>query len=1198
MVAWLLIAFAPHGNTEEAKNAPAIAFGTHIAPILDQHCYKCHGPEKRKGGLRLSNEKDVRLGGDDGHSPFAKGEDGLIPLLQRITSDDEDFQMPPKGPRVPQEDIDTLRAWIGGGASWNTDAAAKTGAPKELFWSFKAPEHRNPPKVDGGNNAIDGFIQEVMQRQGLIPSPVADRNTLIRRLSLDLRGLPPTPEEVNTFVTDTRPDAYEALVEKFLASPHYGERQAVSWLDVARYADTNGYEKDRPRSIWPYRDWVINAFNADMPFDRFIIEQIAGDLLPSPTLEQRIATGFHRNVMLNEEGGIDVEEFRYKNVVDRTNTTATALLGLTFSCAQCHTHKYDPITQREFYQFFAFFNNTDDVTLDVPDADIAQRQAEHQARITALRASLHEKFPADDPTQKLDSLIPAEARATQGGVLSVAPDGIVDVSPASPEKNTYITKLTLPAGRVDGLVLHVPNGEKGPGRAPGGNFVLSEFVGYRLDGDTRTSLIFEKAETEFSQANFPIGNTIDGKMNTGWAIAGDPGGLKRDRRAVFYFADALELAAPQTIEVRLEQQHGSQHTLGNFRLEALALAVPDSDVPEAERRKEFFAEQYAAWSAETKVKCQPWQPLTPLEMSAKKLTTLVRLADNSILAKGNLPNNDIYDLTLRTDARNITGIRLEVLPHESLPGGGPGRGVILGEGDFLLTGIRISAAPWDNPEARVPVAINHATESFANGNKTATQALDGKADTGWSIHGGEGKGHSAVFAFETPVNFPGGTIFSVTLEQKYIHQHTLGRFRLSVTNGAAPEVSGVPADVESMLLADFQTSSVQSALEDYFLAHTPLLAKPHEEIAALEKSRPKPPTTLALEEREAVRTAHVHHRGEFLSTRAAVQPDVLEVLPPLPEFAPRNRLTLAKWLVSEENPLTARVTMNRLWQQLFGRGIVATTEDFGIMGETPTHPELLDWLAVEFMRRGWGMKDMVRLMVTSATYRQSARITPEQQAIDPTNVYLARAPRFRVDAEMVRDIALASSGSLDTTVGGPSVFPPIPDGLMQFVYGGFKWNTDTGQNRYRRGMYTYWKRMLPYPAASVFDAPARDMVCVRRIRTNTPMQALTLLNDEVFMEAARSMATALLAETQPDPASRIHALFMRCLSRGPDAMEQKALLAYLDEQRSLLAAQNPEALMALLKVGEDESNEILVERAAWTLLCRAVLNLDETITRG
>lgn len=1180
-----------------SAGAEAPAYQAQVLPVLAQNCYKCHGPEERKGGLRLSSEEDARKGGDSGHSPFEPGAGGEIPLLQRITTSDEALQMPPNGPRLSKADIETLTAWVKAGAPWHGAA----GDP-EVFWSFRKPVQPSLPantQLEWGRNPIDAFTLQAMTAHGLTPSPEADRNALIRRLSLDLRGLPPTPEEIRAYVADTRPDAYERLVEQFLSSPHYGERMAIAWLDVARYADTNGYEKDRPRSIWPYRDWVIGAYQADMPFDRFVIEQIAGDLLPSPTLDQRIATGFHRNVMLNEEGGIDVEEFRFKNVVDRTNTTATALLGLTMGCAQCHTHKYDPISQQEYYEFFAFFNNTDDLTLDVPQPDITATREQQRSRIAELRSALRGQFPTHDPQPVRVVLAPAAAEATDGGALPVLDGSAVDVSKAAPESNTYIVQTVLGPGRVDGLTLHVFTGENGPGRTPHGNFVLSEILAYRLDGDTRTNLILNRAESAFSQENYPVEQAIDGRLDTGWGVAGDPKGMKQDREATFYFAEPLELDAVQPIEVRLEQQLGNQHTLGNFRLESVRVDTPEAGIPEGQLRERFLAKRFSAWAEAIRQKSSPWQPLNPVSMETHKYTTLVRLEDNSILATGDLPNNDIYDLALRTGEEQVTGIRLEVLPHESLPGGGPGRGVILSEGDFFLTGVKISAAPWSDPEAKVPVTIVGATESYADSGKTAVKALDGKTDTGWSIKGGEGKSHAAVFAFETPVGYPGGTLFFVTLEQQYIHQHTIGRFRLSATARPNPEAAGVPADIESLLLAGSVTGGEQARLEQFFLEHTPLLADAQAEIEQLEKGMPKQPTTLALEEREIPRVAHVHHRGEFMEPREAVRPDVPAVLPPLPEYAPRNRLTLARWLVGDENPLTARVTMNRLWEQVFGRGIVNTVDDFGMMGTAPTHPELLDWLAVEFMRRGWNVKDMVRLMATSATYLQSAAITPERQAIDPENLYLARSPRFRVDAELVRDIALAASGTLDESVGGPSVFPPLPEGLLDFVYGGFTWTVDTGANRHRRGMYTYWKRMLPYPTAAVFDAPARDMVCVRRIRTNTPMQALTLLNDEVFMEAARALARDLLENTPDDPAARLRALFMRCLSREPDAEEAQAMLAYLDEQQAVLAGQPAEKVQALLNVeGGDENADAQVRQAAWTLLCRAVLNLDETITRG
>lgn len=1194
----LVAAVCLHGTALHAAEGPS--YTKSVSAILEKHCYECHGPDDRKGGLRLSNEADARLGGDSHVSALAPDDSGVAPLMRRITSDDEKFRMPQKGPRVSPEEIAILKAWIEAGATFG-DSSVTTGASpaKPVFWSFMKPEQPAPPAVDGtwGDNAIDAFVLQAMKSKGLNPSPEADRYTLIRRLSLDLRGLPPTPEEVERFVADPAPNAYEALVEDFLRSPHYGERMAINWLDVARYADTNGYEKDRPRSIWPYRDWVINAFNADMPFDRFVIEQMAGDLLPSPTLEQRIATGFFRNEMLNEEGGIDVAEFRYKNVVDRTNTISTALLGLTMNCAQCHSHKYDPISQREYYQLFAFLNNTDDVTLEVPDPAVTKKREEQLARIADLKASLCAQFPVDEFGVRYASFQSPVARSADQPSLPVE-DGIVRVAGSAPDKNTTVLAGSIGPGRVTGLRLSVLPGAKGPGRADNGNFVLSEILAYRLVGpDTRSSLAFASAESSFAQATYAATDAIDGKLETGWAVGGAPDGPKAGQWAKFRFAEPIELAAPLSIEVHLEQQHGASHTLGDFRLEAIYEDARPAGQTDEQRRALFFDQEYNAWSTAIQAKARPWANLTPIKMETQKFTTLKRLADDSILATGELPNNDVYDLALRTDESHVTALRLEVLPHNSLPGGGPGRGVILSEGDFLLTEVKISAAPWNDPEKKTPLTISNATESFADGDKTAAKTLDGRADTGWSIKGGEGKPHSAVFAFEQPAGFPGGTIFYVTLEQKYIHQHTIGRFRITSTGAPDPVASGVPEDIEKLLLETNPDNNARATLHQYFLEHTPLLAKAQAEIASLEKSLPRQPTTLALEEREEQRVTNIHHRGEFLQPKAAVQPDVPEVLPRLPEFAPRNRLTLARWIMNEDNPLTARVTMNRLWQQFFGRGIVRTAEDFGVQGEAPSHPALLDWLAVEFMRRGWSMKDMARLIVTSKTYRQSARVTPEQLQIDPQNVYLARAPRFRVDAEFVRDIALAASGSLNPAVGGPSVFPPLPEGLLDMVYGGSSWKADEGDARQRRGMYTYWKRMLTYPTAAVFDAPARDMVCVRRLRTNTPMQALTLLNDEVFMDAARTMARSLLAETPSDPAERLRQLFLRCMAREPDALEQQALLSYLDSQTALLRKQ-PVAQVAELLNAPGAAGEAPVEAAAWTLLCRAVLNLDETITRG
>jgi hypothetical protein len=991
----------------------APSYEADVQPILERHCYECHGPSMRKGGLRLSSQEDALLGGDTGAPLVAPGDPEGSTLIQRVTATDPADRMPPTGGPVPDSEVATLRAWIAAGAEWPAAEVATTRSSGH--WAFQAPDQPAVP-VMGVANPIDAFVQHRLMEESLSPTAEADRYTLLRRLSLDLTGLPPTPEEIEAFVEDQRPHAYERQVERLLASPHYGERRALHWLDAARYADTNGYEKDRPRSIWPYRDWVIGAFNSDMPYDQFVIEQLAGDLLPAATESQRIATGFLRNSMHNEEGGVDVDEFRYEAVVDRTNTVSTVFLGLTMACAQCHTHKFDPVTQREYFQLLAFLNNTDDGVLELPQPEVDRERERLTAEIVGLKAGLEAAFPA------AEGLSPAE----------------------------------------------------------------------------------------------------------------------------------------------------------------------------------HLAQKFEAWEADQRAKAADWQVLTPVAFASKNNVTFVRQPDKSLLVRGNPANTDTYTLDFYCDVPNVSAIRIEALPDPSLPAGGPGRGVIMSEGDFLLSEVRAEAAPWDQPETLSPAPLHAASHSYAGPGRGAEQALDGKVDTGWGIQGRAGEPHAAVFNLAAPLQHAGGTLLRLTLDQYYVHEHILGRFRVSVGSAeGSVQATAVPAELEVILRQspELRSEADAKSLKQHYLEHAPELAAEHEKITAIKAKMPAHPSTLVLEERMHARSTRVHHRGEYLEPRETVEPGVPEVLHPLPETGPRNRMTLARWLVATENPLLARVTVNRLWQQFFGRGLASSVDDFGLRGELPSHPELLDWLAIEFQRRGWSVKEMVRLIVMSAAYRQDSAATPELIERDPANELLARGPRFRLPAELVRDTALAASGLLNERIGGPSVYPSIPDGFLNLSYGGVSWPTSEGPDRYRRGIYTYVKRTLPYPTTAVFDAPARDATCVRRIQSNTPLQALTLLNDAVFLEAAGAMAAQLLARQDWNNDQRIAHAFLLAVGRPPDANETEWVRAF--HARQLARFQLGEADPATVLEGADPAvTEKDSALAAWTLVCRALLNLDETITKS
>jgi mono/diheme cytochrome c family protein len=804
--------------------AESVDYSRDIKPLFTENCYRCHGASAQKGGFRLDTAASAIKGGDTGPAILpGKSADSLLTKALLGTAEDM-HRMPLKKPPLPDEKIALIKTWIDQGAKAPADEKPEDpNAASSKHWSFVAPVRQPDPVVKQQNwprNSIDHFILARLEKENIKPSPEADPVTLIRRVSLDLTGLPPKPAEVDAFVNDRSPDAYDKLVDRLLASPHYGERWGRHWLDIARYADSNGYSIDAPRSIWKYRDWVINALNQDLPFDQFAIDQIAGDMLPNATVEQKIATGFHRNTMINEEGGIDKEQFRIESIIDRVNTTGSAFLGLTVGCCQCHDHKFDPLLQKEYYQLFAFLNNADEPTLDLaPPEEIAKRDA-IKKQIQELEAGM-KKY--------LVSLAPDESKWEK----SLTPD---EVAKLKPEITT---------------VLETPP-------------------------DKRT----EKQ--------------------------------KRDLAEIFR-----------------------------------------GDDPEFKQQK-------------TKI--------TRLEKQEKKLS--------------------------------------------------------------------------------------------------------------------------------------------------------------------------------------------QSA------------------------------TTMVMAERATPRESYIFIKGDFTRHGNVVTPGVPHVLPPLPPNVEKpNRLDLARWLVDPANPLTARVTVNRMWQEYFGKGIVETENDFGSQGAPPSHPELLDWLATEFIRQKWSLKAMHRLIVTSATYRQSSHARPDLALVDPNNKLLARQSRVRLDAEIVRDVALTVSGVLDEAIGGPSVYPPLPDGVMTLGQTKREWKANTGPERYRRGMYTFFWRATPHPDLIVFDAPDATSACTRRIKSNTPLQSLTLLNDQGFFELAQSLALRVLKEAPKD--RQIPYAFELCMARKPTKMEEQRLEQLLSRQLASYD-QSPEDAKAIVK---DSTGTDVKQLAAWTTLSRVLLNLDETITR-
>ncbi len=1016
-----------------AAQAPPVDFTRDVLPILESRCFECHGPKKSRGRLRLDRKAAALKGGMTG--PAVVPHDGERSLLvRRLLGLDGEDRMPLDEDPLPEEQIALLRAWIDGGAPWPDDGPAVAGAPGDAgHWAYRAPVRPAVPRVSNAEWArtpIDAFVLARLESEGLAPAPEAGRRALLRRVSLDLVGLPPTPAEIDAFLADTGPGAYERVVDRLLASPHYGERWARPWLDLARYADSHGYEKDGLRTMWKYRDWVIAALNDDMPFDQFTVEQIAGDMLPGATVGQQIASGFHRNTLLNQEGGIDVEEARWDTLVDRVNTTSTVWLGSTIACAQCHNHKYDPFSQKDYYRLLAFFDNVE---------------------------------------------------YTVGGATG---------------QDRWVAEPTLD--------LPTPDQEK-----------------------ARAAL---KAE-----------------------LAG--------------------------LEARVSGP------------------APDLDAAQP------------AWEAEMRALAGEWIPLAPDKATARAAT--LRVADDhSVLASGAHPGSDRYTIDAALPAGRPTGLRLEALPDPSLPQGGPGRDYY---GNFVLTGIAAELRPPSGPAVALTFEAVTADDSSGgdpmNLIRPPARPYAREVPAGWSIDATrdtERLARQAVFRVGA-VDAPAGSRLAVTLafDTGNVGQ-ALGRFRLSVSGTDTPEaVASVRARTRPALAlpAAARSESQARAVRAEFRARTPLLAATRQRIAAIEQALDElgVATALVMRERPSFErpSTPLRERGVFMMPGERVYAATPDVLPPMPHDQMPNRLGLARWLVSPGNPLTARVAVNRAWEQIFGRGLVETSEDFGTQGAAPSHPELLDWLATEFVKTGWRQKALHRLIVTSSTYRQDAAASRALIEKDPHNRLLARGPRFRMDAEMLRDVALAASGLLSPRIGGPSVFPVQPDGIWDNPYSDATWTTSPGPDRYRRGLYTFIRRTSPYPSFMTFDASSREVCTVRRMRTNTPLQALTMLNDEAFFEAARAMGSRLAeacGTAGGTSAARSAAVdaFVRVAGRVPTEPEIDRIAASYERQLRHFR-ERPQAAAAVMKVSP--GSPALAEQAAWTMVANALLNLDEVVTK-
>ena len=1009
-----------------AADPAQVDFMRDIRPILSDNCYFCHGPDAntREADLRL-DIRDEAIKDLGGYAAIVPGDPEQSEVVARLITEDEDQLMPPaeSGKHLTAEQINLIKQWIHEGADW----------PEH--WSFAPPVRHQLPEVgEKGqvNNAIDPFVLAELESRGLTPSERADRRTLIRRLTYDLTGLPPTLGEVHAYLADQTDQAYERVVDRLLDSPHFGERMTVAWLDQARYADTNGYSIDGGRHMWLWRDWVIDAYNKNMPFDQFATEQLAGDLLPDATESQLVATGFNRNHMITHEGGTIPEENLVNYTVDRVKTTSEVFLGLTMGCAQCHDHKYDPLTQTDFYRFFAFFNTLEDRGLD---------------------------------------------------------------------------------------------GNAGINAGP--KIEVSTFL-----GQERKQQIEQRLAELSARMQKPLAS------QTQWEV------------------EAKQQLAERGKDLQLHP------------LKILKLTTPNRGLEE----------QTDEWIVD------------------------------SIGQKPRSPS-----IVLEANVENISGLRIEFLPHEKLPnqglGHGQGRDMV---GSFLLTSFTASAdaIPSDQVDLYKMIPIRNATASAAHESFPPQDCLDPRELNGWSPHPENQTPQHITFNFQQPIDGSQTPYLTVLLVWGGGADLIGGQYRFFALTGN-DDGSSLPNAVQSILNVEssVRTPEQKQQLQAYYASIAPELASTRYEIENLNdqlKLLSKPQPVMVMNVAKQPRDTFMLNRGQYDQPGEKVTPGVPECLPAMAPEAPADRLGLAQWLTDPAHPLTARVAVNRLWQQFFGSGIVSSSADFGSQGQPPSHPKLLDFLAVDFVESGWDVKRMVKQIVMSATYQQSSSVTQDLLRHDPNNQWLARGPRFRLQAEFIRDAALSMSGLLVDRIGGPSVKPYQPAGLWREVshFGSSPATAqvfvqDHGEKLYRRSMYTYWKRTVPPPAMVSLDAPNRELCVMRRASTNTPLQALVLLNDPQFVEASRALAERVILDGPEGTDERIRYAFEIATARLPS--EQELQILHSAYQRALKDFQdNPTRAEEYLHVGESLRNETinLLEHAAWTSVTSLILNLSETITKG
>jgi hypothetical protein len=1034
-------------------------FDRDIRPILADNCYPCHGPDenKRKAKLRLDRSEEATKPLPDGETAIVPGRPQESKLVERISAKDPDDVMPPakSGKKLTPQDIDWITRWIAAGAKWQN------------HWSFVAPRRAPLPNVKNqrwARNEIDAFVLARLEREGLAPTPEAQTSVLLRRLSLDLNGLPPTPEQLRAW--SHRRDPVLAATDELLASPHFGERMASDWMDLARYADTHGFNNDVLRSMWRWRDWVIESFNRNLPYNQFITEQLAGDLLPKPTLDQQIATGFNRNHGINSEGGIIDEEYRVEYVADRVRTTSIAWLGLTMECARCHDHKFDPISQKDFFRFFAFFNNIDETGEDGRFANAApilpaptRRQQQDMARRrTELAAAQLEMQTLAAPDWN-----------------DITLDGVAISSPEAdpPATTNDVLRLQFQTPAAGDALTNLAGGK--PFQIHGGLM--------RTDGPLGKPAVLLDGESNLRTESLPSVGYAKGWAFSTW--------LRRDSsNAAIIFSTA------------------------NF-------GVP----PSAEQFGEGLQVRFTSQGA--------------------------------------------LDIRL---AHRWPGYSIELLTRETIPAGQWHHLLLRSDGSMAAKGLRLCV---DGEEWFRDVIHDDLTVKLGPAGAAVIGGSDEKGAAGFV----GALSAPRIFAAPAPI------------------EELAARARAAVLRLAL--------DTPSQDRADWRIKLLRNAwLEQHQPDFASAAAAARSARAALLALESDSPGTMVMRELPRERPTFVLFRGQYDAPRDRVEPDVPEFILPFSKESPRNRLGLAQWLTDPANPLTARVVVNRFWQALFGTGLVKTSENFGYQGEAPSHPELLDWLAVDFREHGWDVKRLLRQITSSATYRQDSRSTDALNERDPENRLLAHGPRQRLTGEMVRDQALFLSGLLHDEIGGPPVYPYQPANLYKGIvvaadYPGTAYTESTGPELYRRSLYTFWKRTVPHPSLSTFDVPDREVCTARRPKTNTPLQALAAMNDTYQVESARKLAERMVLHGGVSPADRLAFAFQLATARPPRPDERQVLCSLL-ERRLAAYQKNPAEAKAFLSVGASKPDPKIdtAELAAYANLASLILNLDETITRN